>query len=79
MRLYPNPASDKVILALEHDSNTELRINIIDANGRLIEQTSAGHSKGMLHELRVDGYAPGIYFIKVVADGQMYVSRFIVE
>lgn len=62
-RLYPNPASEKVLLAGDFSSGEALTISVYTMEGALVLEHSARYG-GYLH-LDVAGLQSGAYFVKV--------------
>ena len=67
--LFPNPATDKVLLMLKKDA----RISLFDLNGRLVAVQHLEISGSTLPELDVSTLPVGVY--SVIAEGEAYVSR----
>ncbi|MEX0966181.1 MAG: T9SS type A sorting domain-containing protein [Bacteroidia bacterium] len=71
LHIYPNPASDRVrIEAAENVSRLDVRL--IDQQGRVVRELSAS---GREAEFDVNGLSPGLYLLKIVADGKKVVYR----
>lgn len=64
--LYPNPATDKLFVNVP---NAE--ISIMDLQGKLVKQTSNETT------LDVSQLQQGVYFVKVVANGEVMTSKFV--
>lgn len=73
IQLYPNPASDKVVVMIPENSG-ESTISILSSNGRscdgfiTVENTL---------EINVTTYPLGIYIIQVYKNGQRYYTKFV--
>lgn len=77
LRLAPNPAADALILELELPRAAELRIAIVDANGRTVRAIDRGRLPAGSSALSVDleGVASGAYIVIVTADGHPSARR----
>lgn len=73
-RIYPNPASDKVTVVFNNQS--EKSIEIIDFKGVTIQTISA---KSNQIELDLSKYAKGIYFIKTTVNNSISVEKLVVN
>ena len=72
MSVYPNPASEKVMIdmgALVAD-----KMIITDATGKVIEEIKPGNT---VTEINIVNYKNGVYFIRVVAGDKTGVARMI--
>ena len=64
VRLFPNPASDRVRVSLPNTRRAEVLVH--DAQGRLMLATMLGGPEAWLH---VRGLSPGAYHVRIVAEG----------
>ena len=79
----PNPFSEKVMLTFNLEGMTELKAEVIDVNGKLIQTLASGTMNAGIHTVKWDGtnaasenVANGIYFIRIgTASGKSYSSR----
>lgn len=80
--IYPNPASGTVNLVYTLDEQSDVNINVTDAQGRVVGviQSTTNLQAG---EQRVvwntDGLASGIYFVNLYVNGRNAVQRVVVE
>jgi hypothetical protein len=75
MRVYPNPASDRIYFQLPPSSEgKELHIEIIDASGRVIRNTLSSDSS-----LDVSDLGQGMYYIRAVSGSIIYHSKLVVN
>ena len=77
LQVYPNPASEYLNVVFDHTGNTS--IQIIDMTGRTVYSTlhNAGGFTNMT--LDINQLNPGLYFLKVNAEEETGVLRFIKE
>lgn len=70
--LYPNPAKDQANILLNVDrSETQVKVSIIDATGRLVSSRNVNDLRsGAIITLDVDGLANGMY--EVVVEGNAF-------
>ncbi len=75
LKVYPNPASDKIYVNLENQPlQKELQIQIIDARGRVVYDKSKSGSEN-LHTLDIKHLASGLYQIWVKDDTDVIISK----
>ena len=72
--IYPNPASDVVNIALQ-DTSTTIEISVYDALGRVVRP-----SKNLVvGRLDISGLSSGVYYVKIIQEGNKAVKRLIVK
>jgi hypothetical protein len=66
--LYPNPATEVAYLALDLDSKAEISVQLITANGRLIQQATHHHPAAgrFTAEMHLAHLPAGIYHVKAI-------------
>jgi hypothetical protein len=65
--VFPNPTSDYVSLFYPSNSNVDLKVQVIDALGRLISERSHTFSKNSPSlQINVSEVAKGTYFLKLI-------------
>lgn len=72
--LYPNPVSDKLVFQ-STNALQSFEIEITSVNGQLIYK--GAHSGG--DQLSVGEWQAGIYLVKVISGGNLYVTRILKE
>ena len=74
VNLYPNPASDKVIIEIAESS--DLQLNLMDMHGRVVKKASCFSQR---IELDISDLDKGIYFLQVAKDKTLMSKKLIVE
>ncbi|MEN8202920.1 MAG: T9SS type A sorting domain-containing protein [Bacteroidota bacterium] len=75
MQIYPNPATDRIYFQLPPGSEGRgLRIEILDASGRMIRQLIS-HS----HSMDISELGQGLYYIRAVSGSIIYHSKLVVN
>ncbi len=64
LRLFPNPASDKITLDLGHESKF-VNVEISDQDGMVYYRQNWLSAQKMELDIKIPGMNPGIYFVKV--------------
>nr|MBA3706469.1 T9SS type A sorting domain-containing protein [Bacteroidota bacterium] len=80
-QLYPNPASENVIISYQLANNSEIKIFICDMLGKEVMQIANEKQNSGEHSLNVNTTElnNGIYFIKVIIGGQETTEKLIVN
>jgi alkaline phosphatase D len=80
MGIYPNPATTNAEITFVLNEPADVSLSILNVNGQAIDQQLLGTRSGMCKEhLSLELLAPGLYFVKVTADGDEQVLRLVVE
>jgi PKD repeat protein len=80
--IYPNPASDRVRLNLELNAGQMIRIEIVDASGRVVQSPFAGFMPEGPQSMEVQldsSIGSGLYFIRMQGEDGVSVRKLIVE
>lgn len=70
--LYPNPAENSLTVSLKEQTGTT--IELLNANGQLLYSDQISN---LTYQLDVSQLSSGMYFIKLVGDGNVSAQRFI--
>ena len=76
--LYPNPAIDQSTFAYSTGSTGHGVITITDQSGRLISKFDVSGKTGT-HDLNLQEYESGIYFISIIAGNESATKKLIVQ
>ena len=77
-RIFPNPARDKINIALPAvTGNDDILIELWDNSGR--KRDLPVLSKGLLYEIPVNNLNNGIYFLSISASGKTYTEKIVVN
>lgn len=74
MRIYPNPAADRLFIDMKIDVN-EVRAEIIDITGKMVKSFALGNSQ-KLH-LNIEDLNRGVYIIRMQTDKGVTSTKFI--
>lgn len=75
-KAYPNPVKD--ILQIQLEASGVITVEVVDINGRNTGITFNENADGLFQQdLNLSSLSPGIYFVKVIADGQVMVQRIV--
>jgi hypothetical protein len=76
--VYPNPATDHTSIAFKLESAANVNMQVVDGLGRVVYNVADRKLTPGSHnfEIQTGSYAPGLYIIKVNADGASISKRF---
>lgn len=73
--LYPNPASAKLNIEIRQSLNSSIRVQILDASGRMVIETQIVKSG----EIDISLLHKGLYFVRLTSKHSSFSSKFIKE
>ena len=83
LNLYPNPAGAEVLISYKHAYSDNVRVEIIDINGRFITSFSdiiipgERHNKLLnVHDLNLPA---GVYLVKIISGNDIAVKKLIIQ
>ena len=73
--MYPNPVEDVLFITFENMEEDEIRVDVIDSNGKLLSQEE--HYVGFSNQLQIDmsEFTDGLYFIRISNDRGSYIDK----
>lgn len=80
--LFPNPATDNVRLRLDLSENQNIRIDVVDASGRVVQSPFAGVMTSGTQSLQIQldaSLTPGMYFVRLTGEEGIAVRKLIVK
>jgi len=79
IRLYPNPASDKLLVTFSHDADEPVRYHIIDVLGRTVTRGIFQARKGQNSpEISVRNLGDGLHVFELIRNDKKQQKKFIV-
>lgn len=79
-KLYPNPSSGFLTLEIIQNNAIDLKAQIIDVNGQIVNQKSFYSQNGkLLEKIDVNMLSNGSYFLRFVQDGEIKSIPFIIK
>lgn len=80
IKLYPNPTVDKFKLELNNQEETTAQILVVSSkDGMIVRNEKVALSANNTPEINVANLASGVYFVKVITNGNEKVLRFVKE
>ncbi len=77
VKIYPNPFSDETNIALELEEAAQVRLELFDQLGRLVEVLTTGRLERGPHSFVSQPTTAGIYFCRILVNGQASVAKLI--
>ena len=75
-RVYPNPASGKVYIEPVGTAN-DISLELLDISGRTLPFVAETSSGGII-QASVSGLSEGVYFLKIVEEGRVFLKRLVI-
>lgn len=81
IKIFPNPVSEILNLSFIMKTDSELKLNVIDINGRTIHSINSGTLKSGFQNIKLDvsSLVSGIYICKIFCDTFSQNVKFIVK
>lgn len=75
--VYPNPFNPQAVVTYELRAPAEIRLSVFDVMGREVRVLADGRHSAGTHQAVLDaiGLPGGVYFVRLVSDGAIYVRR----
>jgi hypothetical protein len=77
VKLFPNPASEFLLLDLGKQVNESVEIRIVDLRGRVVKEEILEPENGQSLRIEVSALATGVYFISIENKGNTTTRRFV--
>jgi len=77
LKVYPNPATDVVRISTAGLSTDNIQVRLTDVTGKIV--FSKGYNRSAEVQLDVSQQTPGIYFVNILGEEAVYVSKLIVR
>lgn len=74
LKIYPNPASEKITVTFDNLMVKNLKANIYDSKGCLIKTESM-----FGNEINIKNLNQGLYFLIIESEGKSYFNKFTKE
>ena len=77
MRITPTLTSDKITVFTALDEMDYAQINVVDMNGRIMQQHSQDGNSSRELQLNVSDFPAGIYFVQMIVNDIVLVEKFV--
>ncbi len=79
LKVFPNPASNQLIVEFLAGPNNHTSISLFDLNGKILQEKAIKTSGNHQETLDIRQYATGSYFLKINIDKQVFVKKIIID
>ncbi len=79
IRIFPNPVKDYLHLEITPEEEKDVIIELYNIQNQMVMRKELLNSRTIEMELNVEGFTPGFYYLKVLADGMPYIYKLIIE
>jgi len=80
INVYPNPANGMVNIAVSNPDFSALTISVVDLQGKQVySSVEKGITAGYNKQIDLNGFAKGIYYIKLSSDASMAIKKLIIQ
>lgn len=80
LSVFPNPSSEQINLSFSSVKNQEIKIELIDLNGKIILSKTEKTQSGLTHKtLDIKGLAKGTYLINLTNESGIETKKIIIE
>jgi endo-1,4-beta-xylanase len=77
LKIYPNPAADRINIHIESMHQGNFRAQIISPSGNIVMNRSLDYWPGQ--SLQLPDLKPGLYFLRLESGNQRFTERFVVK
>ncbi len=74
VEVYPNPASDFIVVHLKQQNNTDVIMRLMNVDGTIVKELK---SNGQQHRLNIDHLSKGIYLLEITSGSEVYITKVI--
>ena len=79
VKVYPNPASELVMISFNNQNNTEVSVELLDQMGRVIETSTVVNNGLQVASFNVTSVQNGLYTIRILNNGNSLTRKVIVS
>ncbi len=78
VKLFPNPANEKITVEMQNDLKGKISITILNASGKIVKRTEMSKQANYLQQtILLHDIIPGYYVLEIKADNYSWSSSFI--
>jgi hypothetical protein len=80
VKIYPNPANDKLFIEIKEPGGEDLRLFIYNRLGQMVLNRQLENPGGQIREeLDISDFKAGIYFIRIITSENIYTQKVVKE
>jgi hypothetical protein len=77
--VYPNPGNGELTVTARFEAAKSVGLNIFDALGRVVFTQAAATQVDLRANLDISHLPSGTYFIRIHADGEQWIRKYLKE
>jgi len=78
LSVYPNPSSGLVTVEIDHNRGSELSMEILDVNGKIV-YADIFHSGSGAEDIDLASFSSGIYFVRIISKDYFGIKKLILS
>jgi hypothetical protein len=79
LNLYPNPVSDRLTIAFELETRSDIMVRIYDLAGNKVRTFFAQGASAVSEKIDLSGVAAGVYFVEIATETGRATRKIVVE
>ena len=79
IKLFPNPARDKIFLTCENCNGSKFSLRLLDATGRSLREFTGTIGGGEIQELDIRNLPSGVYWVRSSENGMRFLKKIMIE
>jgi hypothetical protein len=79
IKLFPNPARDKIFLTCENCNGSKFSFRLLDATGRSLREFTGIIGAGEIQELDIRNLPSGVYWVRSSENGMRFLKKIMIQ
>jgi hypothetical protein len=79
INIYPNPATDKINISLNLNTNSDIEITLFNSIGNNVFTTLLKDKKQVIKTIDVENMNKGIYFLEIKSESNKTIKKIIIK
>jgi hypothetical protein len=76
--IFPNPATGEFSLRFNRETTGPVEVQMLNPDGQVVSEYRL-ESGSRVYSLPAENLAPGLYFVKIEADKNVYLQKLIIQ
>jgi uncharacterized delta-60 repeat protein len=76
---YPNPSTGQFKLQLKNFASQKAELSVYDSKGMIIQNQLLSIGQNLIADFNLSGYAPGLYYIKIVTNSGTRLAKVLIQ
>jgi hypothetical protein len=77
--VYPNPSTGQFKLQLKNFASQKAAFSVYDPKGMIIQKQVLSIGQNLTADFNLSGYAPGLYYIKIVTNSGTRLAKVLIQ